>query len=208
MRTAEFKRRVAREERLVEKSLGVGGVVRGPGGELPVEAEERRKRKLLCMEDVRLALQLGDGYLGQTPFVAGMVMNSRFLDTRGIEEVEENRGSVRFPYGQMRVPGINGDKTTMHNTTASKVNGVNVPPYPTGDTWTVAFLDSNNNNHSTSPITNSGTGAVPNGPGTNGTSAGEDRMHLDEENTWLGGSVQDVRELEGALDEILSLGDM
>ncbi|KAF1357956.1 hypothetical protein EJ07DRAFT_180584 [Lizonia empirigonia] len=83
VRTGAFKKRVEREERAVER----GEAVRDGKGELPVEAEERRKRKHLCMEDLRLALQLGDGYLGQTPILAGNITNSTFLDAPGIEEI-------------------------------------------------------------------------------------------------------------------------
>jgi transcriptional coactivator HFI1/ADA1 len=52
-----------------------------------VEADERRKRKMLCMEDLKLALRLGDGYLGQTPIIAGSILNSRCLDTEGMEDL-------------------------------------------------------------------------------------------------------------------------
>ncbi|KZM25340.1 SAGA-type complex [Ascochyta rabiei] len=83
VRTGAFKKRVEREENAVER----GEAVRDGKGELPVESEERRKRKQLCMEDLRLALQLGDGYLGQTPILAGNITNSTFLDVPGIEDI-------------------------------------------------------------------------------------------------------------------------
>ncbi|KAH7080747.1 transcriptional regulator of RNA polII, SAGA, subunit-domain-containing protein [Paraphoma chrysanthemicola] len=84
IRTGAFKKRVAREERLVDK----GELVRlGSAVELPVEADERRKRKMLCLEDLRLALQLGDGYLGQTPLIAGGIWHARMLDTDGIDDL-------------------------------------------------------------------------------------------------------------------------
>lgn len=68
VKTAEFKKRLERD------------------GEA-VEIEERRKRKMLCMEDLQLALRLGDGYLGQTPIIAGQVLHSRCLDTQGVEDL-------------------------------------------------------------------------------------------------------------------------
>lgn len=83
VRTGAFKKRMEREERQADR----GEAIRDAKGELPVEQEERRKRKLLCMEDLRLALQLGDGYLGQTPVIAGHITNSTFLDVPGIEEI-------------------------------------------------------------------------------------------------------------------------
>ncbi|KAH3962733.1 hypothetical protein HBH64_006520 [Parastagonospora nodorum] len=68
VKTAEFKKRLERD------------------GDA-VEIEERRKRKMLCMEDLQLALRLGDGYLGQTPIIAGQVLHSRCLDTQGVEDL-------------------------------------------------------------------------------------------------------------------------
>lgn len=87
VRTGDFKKRVNREELMVDRGemVRIGGI----SGELPVEAEARRSRKMLCMEDLRLALQLGDGYLGQTPLIAGSIYNSRCLDTEGIEDLYE-----------------------------------------------------------------------------------------------------------------------
>jgi transcriptional coactivator HFI1/ADA1 len=83
IRTASFKRKCAHEERLVDQ----GNLLKSAARELPVEAEVRRNRRPMCMEDLRLALQLGDGYLGQSPFVAGTIANAKFLDTHGIEDI-------------------------------------------------------------------------------------------------------------------------
>jgi transcriptional coactivator HFI1/ADA1 len=55
------------------------------------KAGGNKKQHLLCMEDLKLALMLGDGYLGQTPLIAGAIANSRCLDTIGIEDVERER---------------------------------------------------------------------------------------------------------------------
>ena len=83
IRTASFKRKCAREERLVDQ----GNLAKSAARELPIEAEVRRNRRPMCMEDLRLALQLGDGYLGQSPFVAGTIANAKLLDTYGIEDI-------------------------------------------------------------------------------------------------------------------------
>lgn len=94
VRTGQFKKRVSREERQAERGeiMRIGGMK-----ELPVEAEERRKRKMLCMEDLKLALTLGDGYLGQSPVIAGGIMHSRCLDTQGIEGLyDEVDGRVKM----------------------------------------------------------------------------------------------------------------
>jgi transcriptional coactivator HFI1/ADA1 len=80
VRTGEFKKRLDKE---LDGGLGVGAV----------ELEERRKRKMLCMEDLKLALRLGDGYLGQSPVIAASILNSRCLDTEGIEDIYQVNGT-------------------------------------------------------------------------------------------------------------------
>ena len=139
-----------------------GELLKGPAGEMPVEAEERRKRKLLCMEDLRLALELGDSYLGQTPFIAGNIVNSRFLDTHGIGEVYDTSVTKSL---------TNGTLTNGANCTSDGPRH-----HVGGEIWNVEFND---------PM-------------------------VDEESgvNWQGGSVQDIGELDTALDDILNLGDL
>jgi transcriptional coactivator HFI1/ADA1 len=92
IKTAEYKRKVERdEERIARGELG-----RGVSGELPIEIEERRKRPPLCMEDLRLALEVGDSYLGQVPLISGQITHARFLDAHGVEELSmETQGLGR-----------------------------------------------------------------------------------------------------------------
>jgi transcriptional coactivator HFI1/ADA1 len=169
VRTGDFKKKLQREERLAER----GDMVRGAGGELPVETEERRKRKLLCMEDLRLALSLGDGYLGQTPLIAGTITNTRFLDTQGIEDIYPDHPPAK-PLLTNGLGLANGLAVGNGN-----VNGVgNEGKYSLdGETWTVDVGDP---------------------------------MQIDDEvgMHWQGGSVQDVQELDAALDDLLDLGDL
>jgi len=100
IKTAEYKRKVDREEERIAR----GELGRVVGGELPIEAEERRKRRPLCMEDLRLALELGDSYLGQVPLISAGITNSRFLDAHGVEELAmETQGN-----GRSSVPVVNG----------------------------------------------------------------------------------------------------
>ncbi|KAF2478193.1 uncharacterized protein BDR25DRAFT_276005 [Lindgomyces ingoldianus] len=92
IKTADFKRKVEREEDRVAR----GEIGRSAGGLLPVEVEEQRKRRPLCMEDLRLAVQLGDSYLGQVPLIMGGITNARFLDTPGIEGLNlEEKGIAK-----------------------------------------------------------------------------------------------------------------
>ncbi|KAF2845409.1 hypothetical protein T440DRAFT_276516 [Plenodomus tracheiphilus IPT5] len=158
VRTGDFKKKVEREESMVDRRE----LLRGVGGELPVEAEERRRRRPLCTEDLRLALLLGDSYLGQTPFLAGGILESRFLDTPGMEEGLETYADKAYTNGPLAHGVANG--------VAHQLNG---------ELWTVDFGDG-------------------------------DPMVLDEDLgvQWQGGSVQDVAELDMALDDILSLGDL
>ncbi|KAI4675845.1 uncharacterized protein J4E84_009998 [Alternaria hordeiaustralica] len=174
VRTGEFKKKLAREERLVDR----GELARGIGGELPVEAEERRKRKLLCMEDLRLALELGDSYLGQTPLIAGSIMNSRFLDTHGIEDIY-NAPAKPLTNGTL-TNGING----ITNGTKHDLNG---------ETWTIDFGDPMQIDDEDGLQVDSG-----------------DPIQIDDEvgMLWQGGSVQDMQEMDDALDDVLNLGDL
>jgi len=100
LRTADFKKRVEREEEKVAR----GELQRVGAGELPIEAEERRKRKLLCMEDLRLALEIGDQYLPQIPILRGQIINSTYLDTPGMEELH----SSTLNKAQHNGIGVNG----------------------------------------------------------------------------------------------------
>ncbi|KAJ4375281.1 hypothetical protein N0V83_002367 [Neocucurbitaria cava] len=179
VRTGAFKKKVEREERLVER----GELLRGAGGELPVEAEERRKRKLLCMEDLRLALELGDGYLGQSPLTAGAIVNSRFLDTQGIEDIYDTRPANTTP-----------TVSTKALTNGALTNGVGVNgaaarhALASGESWHVEF------------------GGGGTGTAGGGGSGGGDPMQVDDDMgmNWQGGSVQDVTELDTALDDVLA----
>ncbi|KAL6704149.1 hypothetical protein ACN47E_008709 [Coniothyrium glycines] len=161
VRTGSFKKKFAKEERAVER----GELQRGPAGDLPIEADERRTRKLLCMEDLRLALELGDGYLGQTPFIAGSIMNSRYLDTPGMDSV--------YPL----LPNGIATTTTTNGVHASKQECF-------GDSWTVSFPEYE----------------------STGDPMQIDTL-FDETMVWQGGSVQDVDELNGTLDDILSFSE-
>lgn len=158
VRTGAFKKKVAREERLAER----GELQRGPGGDLPVEMEERRNRKLLCMEDMRLALSLGDSYLGQTPLISGGIMDSRFLDTEGIEHIYDRAEPLKPLTNGVLTNGVNG---TAH----APKHAANA-----GESWNVDFGDP---------------------------------MQLDDDlgAQWQGGSVQDITDMDAALDDLLGL---
>ncbi|KAF1967532.1 hypothetical protein BU23DRAFT_516192 [Bimuria novae-zelandiae CBS 107.79] len=122
IRTAEYKKRVEREE----AKVAAGEMVRVGAGELPVEVEERRKRPLLCMEDLRIALELGDGYLRQVPILAGGIANGRFLDTPGIETLYQKPGSNKLSGRGL----MNGFGHSVNGTASRKSlrNGFNLDP--------------------------------------------------------------------------------
>lgn len=108
VRTAEYKKRFEREEERVAR----GEMARLAGGELPVEHEERKKRKLLCIEDLRLALEIGDSYLAHVPILAGSISHSRCLDTPGVEDVYA--GWTAPTKGKNMVNGFGGSKSSAH----------------------------------------------------------------------------------------------
>lgn len=105
IRTAEYRRKVDKEE----EKVGRGELGRSVGGLLPVEVEEMRKRRPLCMEDLRLALGLGDAYFGQTPMLAAEIENHGvFLDTYGIEESLQDVHMMDRDGVKIGVSGVNG----------------------------------------------------------------------------------------------------
>jgi transcriptional coactivator HFI1/ADA1 len=93
VKTAAFKRQVEKEEERVAR----GEIVKTAGGLLPVEVEELRKRKPLDMEEIRLALELGDSYLGQVPLIAESIAGARkrYLDDDEADGVGQDEGPTR-----------------------------------------------------------------------------------------------------------------
>ncbi|KAK8183389.1 putative transcriptional co-activator [Phyllosticta capitalensis] len=83
IKTAAYKKQLQREEEL---SLN-NEVQRNAAGLLPVEVEESRRRKPVDLEDLRVALQLGDSYFGQVPLVTAGIVNARY-DTDGYDEMD------------------------------------------------------------------------------------------------------------------------
>lgn len=102
IKTSKFKKECEREERKVER----GEMTRTAGGLLPCEAEEMRKRRVVCMEDLRLCNEIGDSYLGQTPIIEGEIVNGRFLDAPGVEELEYESPSKKKEARESRVNGV------------------------------------------------------------------------------------------------------
>ncbi|KAF2203115.1 hypothetical protein GQ43DRAFT_439117 [Delitschia confertaspora ATCC 74209] len=118
IKTAAFKRRVEEEERRVER----GEIGRTAGGYLPCEVEEIRRRRALGMEDIRLALELGDSYLGQVPLISGAISNGRYLDFDGVEEIYANNGTGR----DNNVNGIIGPATHLQSQSLSTPSTLNL----------------------------------------------------------------------------------
>ncbi|OMP81489.1 Transcriptional coactivator HFI1/ADA1 [Diplodia seriata] len=113
IKTAAYKKQLQLEE---EKWLQ-GEVQRNPAGLLPVEVEEGKNRKPLNMGDLRIAVELGDSYLGQVPLIMAGVMNARYYDGESYDaermDIDDYRASknsavaARLPNG-MAVNGVNG----------------------------------------------------------------------------------------------------
>jgi transcriptional coactivator HFI1/ADA1 len=130
IRTAEFRRKAEKEEKKVLR----GELNRTAGGLLPVEMEEARKRRPLCMEDLKLALELGDSYLGQVPLISGTITHGRFLDTPGIEELHAN--GEHSISAKTLVNGVNGTNTAHQS--SDLTNGYHVDlgdPMAIDDDW-------------------------------------------------------------------------
>ncbi|KAK7533123.1 transcriptional regulator of RNA polII, SAGA, subunit-domain-containing protein [Phyllosticta citribraziliensis] len=104
IKTASYKKQLQREEEL---SLN-NEVQRNAAGLLPVEVEESRRRKPISLGDLRVALELGDSYLGQVPLICAGILNARY-DTDGYDEMEIDE-PILLNQNQKLVPGprLNG----------------------------------------------------------------------------------------------------
>ncbi|KAL9096521.1 MAG: hypothetical protein Q9165_001518 [Trypethelium subeluteriae] len=89
VQTALFRRRRRREE----AAWWRGEVTRGKEGLLPVEMEAAGRRRPLGMHDLRLALQVGDPWLGRVPLVAGRIVAGLWVDE------DEGKGSGELVVG-------------------------------------------------------------------------------------------------------------
>jgi transcriptional coactivator HFI1/ADA1 len=115
VKTAAFKRQLDKEESAFLR----GEITKNPAGLLPVEVEENAKRKPLDMSDLRLALQLGDNYLGQVPLIAGQILNTYGLDQfDDLPPQEVKSGSTAGLIQKRKQLGLNG-------TNGINVNGTN-----------------------------------------------------------------------------------
>lgn len=125
IRTAAYKRQLEREEEMWLQ----GEVQRSPAGLLPVEIEESKNRKPLNMGDLRIALELGDSYLGQVPLITAGIMNARYYDGESYEaekmDIDDlsaattNAGAVRLNGGPV-INGVNGTSgAALHNGTTT-----------------------------------------------------------------------------------------
>ncbi|KAF2877784.1 transcriptional regulator of RNA polII, SAGA, subunit-domain-containing protein [Massariosphaeria phaeospora] len=185
IRTADFKARVEKDERKVERRE----LQRGLAGELPVEMEERRRRKLLSMEDLRLTIQLGDQYMGQVPLVSSQIVNARSRDADGIDDDDDDDDDG----GGMLAP---------------KTNGIPIPGVPTVVPAPGAAIVHGNGNVSVGPHRHP-SAARPNGFGGALHVDRGDPMVLDgdadDDLQFLGGSVQDMDGLDSVLDSVLDI---
>ncbi|KAH7064758.1 transcriptional regulator of RNA polII, SAGA, subunit-domain-containing protein [Macrophomina phaseolina] len=120
IKTAAYKRQLQREEEMWLQ----GEVQRSPAGLLPVEIDESKNRKPLNMGDLRIALELGDSYLGQVPLITAGILNARYYDGESYEaekmDFEEynasthNTAVARLTNGPV-INGVNGTNGTHHD---------------------------------------------------------------------------------------------
>ncbi|KAI9688285.1 MAG: transcriptional coactivator hfi1/ADA1 [Bogoriella megaspora] len=103
VQTAAYRRRRQREEEAAFR----GFVTRGKEGLLPVEVEAASRRRPLAMGDLRLALEVGDAWVGRTPLIASRIAG-------GLWEEEDARGrpdtvaEERLPAVEVAVKGLDG----------------------------------------------------------------------------------------------------
>lgn len=102
MMTRRYRRQLEREELAYTR----GEITKDAAtGLLPVEAREARTRRPLGIKDLRLALDLGGGLLGQNPLLADEIAaaydeDELELERRGLEEQFEGRRKIDKEYQQ------------------------------------------------------------------------------------------------------------
>ncbi|KAL1976397.1 hypothetical protein VTN31DRAFT_2679 [Thermomyces dupontii] len=102
MMTRRYRRQLEREELAYTR----GEITKDAAtGLLPVEAREARTRRPLGIKDLRLALDLGGGLLGQNPLLADEIAaaydeDELELERRGLEEQFEGRRKIEKEYQQ------------------------------------------------------------------------------------------------------------
>jgi transcriptional coactivator HFI1/ADA1 len=74
IQTEKFRQQLRREEEDAERGI----LQRNAAGFLPVELEAQAKREALSMQDLNLALLLGDGYLRQDRFLAQKIALNQY----------------------------------------------------------------------------------------------------------------------------------
>ena len=172
IKTAEYKRKVAHDEERAAR----GEVQRTPGGLLPVEVEEMRKRRRLGMEDLRLAECLGDEYLSMVPLIAGSIANGRFLDADGVEELYADAAA---PVVSAK-PGAAGSAVAATGAGEKAQEGA---PKPSANSLPEEVV-----------------------PSAYTIDFGDPPPVVDEEWTWNGGMAGDVDALDAVLDSCLAVG--
>jgi transcriptional coactivator HFI1/ADA1 len=181
IKTAEYKRRVEKEEAAVAR----GELNKTAGGLLPVEQEEMRKRRPLCMEDLRLCNIMGDSYLGQTPCISGQITNGRFLDAPGVEELENEQ-----PVSPQRP-----------RERAGTVTGKTARPVPERSASSVAGALA----AAAAPANGMPFGKKRKFSNSYGfhVDLGDPPVVMDDDWPWLGATAQDVQALDSVLDGLI-----
>ncbi|KAF2759955.1 transcriptional co-activator [Pseudovirgaria hyperparasitica] len=103
VRTGTFKRQLEKEEDMWMR----GEIQKNAVGLLPAEVEANHQRKPLNMSDLKIAVQLGDPYLGAVPLLAGQIMASGWADP------EEQKADERTAQRAERV--AQAPKATINN---------------------------------------------------------------------------------------------
>ncbi|KAF2088534.1 hypothetical protein K490DRAFT_19029, partial [Saccharata proteae CBS 121410] len=122
IKTAAYKRQLEKEE----QAFLNGELQKTPSGLLPVEAAEIRARQAVDMADLRIALELGDSYLGQTPLLAATILNGRPTE----EDIYEADAEFTVQRRRKRRIGRNRPKVGAGDTngTSNGTNGVHDDP--------------------------------------------------------------------------------
>lgn len=93
MMTRDYRQELEREELAYTR----GEITKdGATGLLPIEAKEAGTRKPLGVTDLRLALELGNGFLGHMPLIVDQIMGGYFEDELETEQQDRVEDGVEL----------------------------------------------------------------------------------------------------------------
>ena len=119
IKTATYQRQLQQEE----DAWLQGGVVRSSGGLLPIEVQASERRRPIEFSDMRLALHLGNSYVGQTPLLTEKMAGNDNICVK--KKQDEEKHSLKYliaPQGEEKSKSSKSAKEGNDTNTVSNLS--------------------------------------------------------------------------------------